>query len=113
MAKVLRGFIFWPMLILAVSLAIANRELVQFSFDPFSSENPALAIQMPLFVVLLAGVLIGLVFGGLSAWADQAHWRRAARDYRKKLQALEAQNAGSPPVAQTGSNLPALSRSIR
>lgn len=93
MAKFFRGLIFWPLLVLAVALAIANRTLVQFSFDPFNAENPAFAVSVPVFMVLMAGLLIGILLGGMSAWADQGHWRRMARDARRRLAQLEAEQA--------------------
>lgn len=95
MAKFLRGLIFWPLLMAAVALAIANRNSVLFSFDPFNAENPAFAVSVPLFVVLMAGLLIGILLGGLSAWADQGHWRRLARDARKRVAQLEAEQAAA------------------
>jgi uncharacterized membrane protein YciS (DUF1049 family) len=93
MAQFLRGLIFWPLLFVAVALAIANRNAVQFSFDPFNGDNPAFAVSVPLFVVLMAGLLIGIVLGGMSAWADQGHWRRMAREARKRVAQLEAEQA--------------------
>lgn len=95
MAKFLRGLIFWPLLVVAVGLAIANREMVQFSFDPFNSENPAFAVNTPVFLILMAGLLIGILLGGLSAWADQGHWRRMAREARKRVAQLEAEQAAA------------------
>lgn len=96
MVKFLRGLIFWPILLVAVALAVANRNAVLFSFDPFNSDAPAFAVTIPVFVILLAGVLIGVLLGGLSTWADQAHWRRLARLAEKRVQQLEAQTAQSP-----------------
>lgn len=96
MAQFLRALVFWPVLAIGVALAIANRQAIQFSFDPFNADAPAFAVTTPLFVILLAGVLIGVLLGGLSAWADQAHWRRLARTYQKQVQQLEAQLAAKP-----------------
>jgi uncharacterized integral membrane protein len=99
MAKFLRGLIFWPLLVAAVALAIANRNPVQFSLDPFNGDAPAFAIQVPLFMILMAGLLIGILLGGLSAWADQGHWRRLAREARKRAAQLEAEQAAAQKVA--------------
>ena len=107
MAKIVRGLIFWPLLMLFVVLAIANQSLVQISFDPFNGDKPTFAITLPVFVVLLAGLALGILLGGLSTWADQGHWRRAARQYQKRVQALEAQAAAtvmpSPTLAPSAS----------
>lgn len=99
MAKFLRGAIFWPLLVLAVALAIANRSPVQFSFDPFNGDQPAFALSVPLFMILMAGMLIGILLGGLSAWADQAHWRRLARAAQKRVAQLEAEQASALKTA--------------
>jgi uncharacterized membrane protein YciS (DUF1049 family) len=99
MAKFLRGLIFWPLLVVAVALAIANRNLVQFSFDPFNGDAPAFAVSVPLFMVLMAGLLLGILLGGMSAWADQGHWRRMARDARKRIAQLEAEQSASAKLA--------------
>jgi uncharacterized integral membrane protein len=101
MANFLRGLIFWPLLAAAIVLAIANRRFVPFSFDPVNTENPAVAFDVPVFGILMAGVLIGIVAGGLSAWSDQAHWRRKARQYRQQLAHLEAQMAAAKPAGAT------------
>lgn len=95
MAKFFRGLIFWPLLVVTVALAIANRAPVQFSFDPFNAENPAFAISVPVFLILMAGLLLGILLGGMSAWADQGHWRRMAREARKRVAQLEAEQAAS------------------
>lgn len=99
MAKFVRALIFWPLLVLAVALAIANRNNVQFSFDPFNAENPAFAITVPLFAILMAGLLIGILLGGLSAWSDQGHWRRLAREARRRVAQLEAEQANALKAA--------------
>lgn len=103
MAKFFRGLIFWPLLIVAVALAIANRNLVQFSFDPFNGDNPAFAVNVPLFLILMAGLLIGILLGGMSAWADQGHWRRMAREARKRVAQLEAEQAATLKTASNDS----------
>jgi uncharacterized membrane protein YciS (DUF1049 family) len=103
MAKFLRGLIFWPLLVLAVALAIANRNAVQFSFDPFNAENPAFAVSVPLFMILMAGLLIGILLGGMSAWADQGHWRRMAREARRRVAQLEAEQAAQLKTASNDS----------
>jgi uncharacterized integral membrane protein len=112
MAKFMRGLIFWPLLIIAVALALANRTPTVLSFDPFNAENPAFAVTLPLFVIVMAGVLLGLILGGLSAWADQAQWRRRAQIYQRKAAQLEAQLNAAPaaPVAGTAVAIPGPNR---
>jgi uncharacterized integral membrane protein len=80
-------FVLTPLALLIVALAIANRELVTVSFDPFSSTNPAFATQVPLYWLSFILLIAGVVVGGIAAWLKQRKWRRAARR-------LEAENRG-------------------
>jgi uncharacterized integral membrane protein len=113
MAKFLRGLIFWPLLLLSIALAFANRTPAQLSFDPFNADQPAFAVTLPLFLIVMAGVLLGIVLGGMSAWADQAHWRRRAQIYQKKAAQLEAQLNAAPPNAPQQAALPAIAPARR
>jgi uncharacterized integral membrane protein len=75
-------------------LTVANRQLVTVSFDPFSSADPAYAAKLPLFVLIFALTILGVIIGGIAAWLRQASWRRTARaldaDVRTLHQELEA-----------------------
>jgi hypothetical protein len=53
---------------------------VIFSYDPFGGADPALQVRLPLFLLLLAALLLGILAGGLAAWWRQGKWRRAARE---------------------------------
>ena len=53
-----------PAVVIAGALAIANRQSVVFSFDPFSSDHPALAFSLPLYLLLFVAVALGIVLGG-------------------------------------------------
>ncbi len=55
-----------PVALAAIWIALANRNPVVLSFDPFSQESPALTVQMPLFLLLFAAVLLGVLLGGLA-----------------------------------------------
>jgi ribose/xylose/arabinose/galactoside ABC-type transport system permease subunit len=64
-----------PAAAVAAVLAVANRQDVLFSLDPFSREAPAIAIQIPLFVLLFLAIGIGILFG----WLAGAVTRRGNR----------------------------------
>lgn len=73
-------WLFWgPLALIIVALAVANRQRVTFSLDPISQTDPVLSVDLPLFVLLLAAILIGLLIGGASSWINQRKWRKAAR----------------------------------
>lgn len=73
----------------AVVIAIANRREVVLSFDPFSQEAPALAFAFPLYVVMFALFILGVIVGGSSSWMTQGRWRKRARQEKRKRAHLE------------------------
>ncbi|PKQ01259.1 MAG: DUF1049 domain-containing protein [Alphaproteobacteria bacterium HGW-Alphaproteobacteria-12] len=89
--KLLRWIVLPPAVILAMAIAVANRGPVMFSLDPFDTASPALALEVPLFLVILVSVLAGILFGGMGAWAQAR--RKAAK---------------SQGTAATGETLPVL-----
>ena len=48
-----------------VLLAVANREPVRLSFDPFSSTAPEISLTLPLFAILFAAVMLGVVVSAM------------------------------------------------
>lgn len=92
--KVLVTVVVVPLAILIVAFAVANRQVVTVSFDPFSSAEPAYAAKLPLFVLIFALVILGVIVGGIATWLRQGTWRRTARaldaDVRALHQELEA-----------------------
>ena len=58
---------------------MANRQTVTVSFDPFSAASPAYAATLPLFAIVFAVLILGVLVGGVAAWIRQGKWRRAAR----------------------------------
>ena len=82
MRRFLNWVIWLPLAVIAVAFAIANRQWVTLSFDPFSRDAPFAAIDMPLWALVFLGCFIGLAFGWSGAWLAQGKWRRAAREAR-------------------------------
>jgi predicted phage tail protein len=56
-----------PAVVIAVVVAVANRQSVIFSFDPFSQASPALALRLPLFLLLFVVLGLGVLLGGLAS----------------------------------------------
>ena len=83
---VLLGLIF-------IVFAVANRHLVTVSFDPFNSSNPSLGVTLPLFVVIIAVAIVGVLAGGSATWFRQRRWRRAARQFEADARQARAQLA--------------------
>jgi hypothetical protein len=53
-----------PVAIAAIWIALANRQAVELSLDPFSQAAPALIVQMPLYLLLFLAILAGVLLGG-------------------------------------------------
>src|SRR5262249_12020018 len=84
----------------AISLAVANRQSVVVSFDPFDQAHPALTRALPLYLLMLVLLIGGVVVGGIAAWIRQGKWRRAAR--RADPQARELRAEGERPKRRPG-----------
>lgn len=76
--KFLRWFLLVPVALLAILLAIANRQSVTFSLDPFDPVTPALGVTMPLALLVILAMLIGILIGGFASWR-QARTKAARR----------------------------------
>jgi len=90
--RIVAAVVLVPLALLLVLLAIANRHAVTFSYDLFLTNRPALALTAPLFTMLLAVLLVGVLVGGVAAWLRQGHWRRAARRTGAEARALRIEN---------------------
>jgi uncharacterized integral membrane protein len=90
MRKFLSALIIIPLFLVFVVFAVANRHLVTVSFDPFNTTDPALAVSLPLFVLIIAVAIIGVMAGGSAAWFGQRRWRRAARRHEADARAAKA-----------------------
>lgn len=100
--RLLSWLILLPLIILAVAVAVSNRAAVDVRLDPFSETDPALVFTAPLFMVMFACVLIGLLFGGFSAWWAGRHWRvRAWKEFRRARE-LERELARRPTPDDAG-----------
>lgn len=77
-----------PLAAVIIAFAVANRQLVTVSFDPFTQVNPAYAATFPLFILIFILVILGVIVGGTAAWLRQSHWRRAARQLDGEVRQL-------------------------
>jgi uncharacterized integral membrane protein len=103
MRKFITALFLVPVAVLIVMFAVANRQAVTVLFDPFNPAQPAYAIKLPLFVLLILAVILGVLVGGIAAWLSQAKWRRAARRLdgdihalRREMEALNARLGHEP-----------------
>lgn len=77
-----------------VLVAVANRELVTVKLlpDPISEVlGLTYAVTLPLFIILLAAVLIGLLLGYLIEWIRERKHRREVTIKARELSKLETE----------------------
>jgi uncharacterized integral membrane protein len=94
--KIVAALILVPLAIVIIAFAVANRQGVTVSFDPFGANPPAAALTLPLFALVIVLLILGVMIGGVAAWLRQSWWRRRARrlerevgELRTKVDALE------------------------
>lgn len=80
-----------PLAVLVIAFAVANRAWVPVSFDPIGGNDPALTFKAPVFLLILASLLIGMVIGGGAAWFKQGKWRKAARSRGREAERWRAE----------------------
>jgi heme/copper-type cytochrome/quinol oxidase subunit 1 len=102
-----------PIAILILAFAIANRQMISVSFDPFSDPSRSTAVvTAPLFILMFLTLILGTLLGGIATWITQGTNRRRARlaedeaeHWRAEVRRLRDQPplvADSRMLAQTG-----------
>jgi uncharacterized integral membrane protein len=89
--KIVTVVVLVPLVILFLGFAVANRQIVLLSFDPFNATSPDYSTSLPLFALVLLLLIIGVLIGGAAAWLGQGKWRRAARHLDAENRALHAE----------------------
>src|SRR5258708_38279000 len=74
--KLITALILVPLAVGFAAFAVANRQMVVISFDPFDQAHPAFVLSVPLFALILTLVLGGVVVGGVCAWVGERELRR-------------------------------------
>ena len=110
MRKFFTALVLIPLGLIFIVFAVANRHLVTVSFDPFNSVDPSVAVTMPLFVVIIAVAIAGVVAGGTATWFRQRRWRRAARQHEAEAKAARSRAADLRAGAAASRGLPALTQ---
>lgn len=77
-----------PIAVILIAFAVANRTPTLLTFDPFNPGNPALSIQLPLFLMLFLIFALGLLVGSMITWSRQGRYRKLARERDREAQSL-------------------------
>ena len=91
MRKFFTALVVIPLGLIFIVFAVANRHPVTVSFDPFNSSDSSVAVTLPLFVVIVAAAILGVVAGGSATWFRQRRWRRAARQHEADARRARAE----------------------
>ncbi|MBY0381797.1 MAG: lipopolysaccharide assembly protein LapA domain-containing protein [Xanthobacteraceae bacterium] len=106
MRKIINAIVIVPLALVLLAFAVANRRFVVVSFNPFDSADLSMALNLPLFIVIIASAILGVIAGSCVTWFGQRHWRRAARRHEAevadaRLQLADLRLKLAPPVALT------------
>jgi uncharacterized integral membrane protein len=101
--KIVTALILVPLAIVIIAFAVANRQVVTVSLDPFGSNPPAAAVTLPLFALIIALLILGVLVGGAAAWLRQSKWRRTARRLEREVSELRSEvnslkRTAGPPI---------------
>ncbi|WP_407149481.1 lipopolysaccharide assembly protein LapA domain-containing protein [Bradyrhizobium sp. ORS 86] len=102
MRKFFTALVVIPLGLIFIIFAVANRHWVTVSFDPFNSVTPTIAVTLPLFVVIIASAILGVLAGGIATWFRQGRWRRAARQHEADARRARAELADLRAAAARG-----------
>lgn len=98
--KIVTAVIVAPLAIILIAFALANRQTVTVSFDPFNAGAPAASVTLPLFALIIVLLIAGVLIGGAATWLGQRKWRRAARRWQREVSGLRAQVAAFGDTAE-------------
>ena len=88
--KLIHWLVTLPLAVIIVLFAVSNRDGVIVTFWPIP-----LAIEAPLYLVVLLALLVGFLVGELVAWINGRRWRREARFRARRIEALERELAAT------------------
>ncbi len=93
MRSFLKLLVLAPLALILVAFSMANRQIVVLHFDPVTGGDlPSPQFPAPLFMVVIAAVMLGVIFGGASTWLGQGRHRKALRASKAQIESLRHEN---------------------
>jgi uncharacterized integral membrane protein len=77
--KIVNLLILLPLGVILIIFCVANRQAVTLALNPFRPDDRVLSLNAPLFVLLFAALIVGMVVGAAVTWVSQGKHRRRAR----------------------------------
>ncbi len=105
--KIVAALVLVALGVVLIAFAVANRQVVMVSFDPFNVTQPAASVTLPLFALVIVLLIVGVVIGGTASWLRHGRWRRTARRLERDLSRLrEELEAHKRAAAAAPMNIP-------
>ncbi|MDC9822904.1 lipopolysaccharide assembly protein LapA domain-containing protein [Devosia sp. ZB163] len=88
--RIVGWFVLVPLCAALIVFALANRQLVVVNFNPLAPVEALSSpgVGVPLFLVLFAVLLIGVLLGGIATWFAQSPHRRDERHFKRETERL-------------------------
>lgn len=107
--RVVGWFVLLPLCALLVVFALANRHTVTVGFDPVSPQSPLVpGFSVPLYVIIYAMLISGILLGGLATWFTQGRVRKERRAYRREATHLAEELGAARKAARRATHGQAL-----
>jgi hypothetical protein len=81
-----------PIALAGIAFAVANREWVTISLDPFNRAHPFATVNMPLWALFFCGAFAGIFAGWLVSWISHGKYRKATRAAKIELVRTQQQH---------------------
>lgn len=99
----LKAVVIVPFSAVFLVFMVANRADVSVVLDPFGLTSQWAQVSVPLFLVITAAALLGMIAGGMAAWWAQRKARERARVAEREVvvlrQEIERLNRKSDPTS--------------
>ena len=93
MRGLLKLLVLAPLFLILMAFTMANRQTVIVHFDPITGGDlPSPQLSAPLYMVVIAAVMIGVIFGWIATWLGQGRHRKALRATKAQLESLRREN---------------------
>lgn len=88
MKGIIKAIVFVPFALVFLVFAVSNRADVSVVLDPFGVTGPWAQVSVPLFLVMIAAAVVGVLVGGAGAWWAQRKTREQLRTARREAENL-------------------------
>ncbi|MCC2096402.1 MAG: LapA family protein [Hyphomicrobiales bacterium] len=91
MKTILKWLLLLPVAAAIIVFSIYNRHAVDVVVDPSGIVFAGMKIALPLYIVVFAAMVIGVIAGGVASWLKQGKHRKAAREARSEARKTQAE----------------------